>query len=190
MKKILALVLALALTACASEPQPAPIALDFSRYGKITLNTADIQTINRADGYARSTMSVAFRPSLVEALNKWVADRVAVRGEAGHTTVIIKKASLTQQALPMEDGMGSWFKRQQERKYVAEVEMDIEAQSPVGGLTGFATARAVHAVTIPEDATEMEKYDAYRLALDATMADFNDAMERSMRSHLTRFILP
>ncbi len=190
-KTFLSLFLILGLTACASEPMPAPIALDYTRYGKITLNTQDIHTINRAiSAQPRGSLSNNFQPRLVDALNKWVGDRLDARGDAGHTTVIIKEASLTETGLPMETGVDAWFKRQQEKKYTARVEMDIESQSPVGNLTGFATARAIHAVTLPEDATETEKFEAYRAVLDATMADFNEAMEQSVRSHLSRFIIP
>lgn len=187
-KTLLSLFLVLGLTACASEPMPAPISLDYARYGKITLNTMDLQTINRSVSVQpRGNISNAFQPRLVDALNKWISDRLEAHGSVGHTTVIIKEASLTEQGLPTES---SWFTREQDRKYIARVEMDIESQSPAGNLTGFATARAVHAVTLPEDPTPTEKFEAYRSVLDATMADFNEAMEQSIRSHLTRFIVP
>lgn len=191
MKKILPAlaVTLLLLTGCASdEPRPEPLQLSYRNLGQINLNLKNFNIINRAANVPQRPPYVGhqFQPTLAEAVNRWAMDRVqAVGSEGGFATLIIKDASVTQKPLATD---GKLFTREQASKYQGRIEVDIEAKAPDGSY-GMATANAVHAVTLPEDATDAEKYAAYTLLLNKLMANLNSSLEKSMRQHLGRFMV-
>jgi hypothetical protein len=190
-KLILALVLGAALTACASEQSKViPAQLDYSSWGKIAIDTQDLRVINRTTATPQKPPYVGyqFQPTLADAVQRWAADRLQATGSAGHATLIIKDANVTEQKLPLEGGMDSWFTRQQAKKYVGHIEVEIEAQTPADNATGMASAHATHTVSVPEKATETEKYEAYHTLLDALMRDLNQNLEQAMHTYMTRFL--
>lgn len=191
MKKLLILACAVLLSACSSEPKPAPIKLDYSQLGKIYLDTQDLRIINRAQKTPQWSPYVGhtFQPSLPDAVYRLAADRLQAAGQLGHATLIIKDATVTEQSLATSSDFESLFKRQQASKYIGRVEVSLEAQNPTDGSVGIANANAVHAVTLPEDPTESERYEAYRKLLSSLMANLNASLEQSVRQHMSRFLL-
>jgi hypothetical protein len=189
-KLILALTASALLTACSSEPaRTPPPKLDYSTLGKIYLNTQDLRVINRAENGRQPPSAVTSqRPTVSEAVARWVQDRLQATGATGHATLIIKEASVVEKSIPMETGVGSWFTRQQATKYLGRVEVDIEAQSPVNNTTGNATAHAVQAITLPENPNEAEKEKAYRELLDSLMNDLNKKLDQAIRDHMAPFL--
>lgn len=179
------------LAACSSEPvRTPPLQLDYTGLGKIYLNTQDVRIINRASGaLARPTqLAHQFQPQLAEAVTKWAQDRLQATGTMGHATFIIKEASLVEQPLQTDAGMDSWFTRQQASKYLARVEVVLEAQSPENSAHASAKAYSVYAITLPEDPTDAEKNQAYRQLLDGLMHNFNDKFENAIRKDMRLFV--
>jgi hypothetical protein len=193
MKKIMtALLIGFALASCSTpEPRPAPMQLDFSNMGRLTIATQDVHVVNRAYSTPQWAPYVGhlFEPRLADAVEKWGNEHIQSGGNAGHGTLIIKEASVTQQALPMEGGFDSWFTRQQATKYVGRVEVTFEVQNPNDRSTGIASAQAVHAVTLPEEPTEAEKYAAYRSLVEDLMKDLNATFNQSVREHMGHFLM-
>ncbi len=189
-KLLLALLLGAALTACASEPsRPGSIQLDYSALGKIYLTTQDVKVVDRTNTLKRPpNVGHMFHPTLIEAVERWTGDRLQATGNAGHAVVTVKEASVVEKPLPMKTGMDKWFTRQQAGKYLAKLEVEVSAQTPVNNTNGFASAHATHAVTLAEEPTEAEKVDAYRVLLDGLMVELNRNLESAMRRHLAPFI--
>jgi len=190
MKKFLALAFAVLLAACSSEPMQSPLHIDYSSFGKTVLDTQDIRIVDRSKGMPQWAPYVGhlFHPTMVEVLNRYGSDRLQAGGHMGHATLIIKDASLTEQPLQIEKGLSHMFDRQQASKYIGRVEISLEAQSS-DGTVGFASAYATHEVTLPEEATSDEKYAAYKTMMAALMQDMNVSFEKSMRDHMSRFIM-
>lgn len=193
-KSLLALVLCVALTACASEPAPPPAPLDYASLGKIYLDTQDLRVVNRFFDSTAKTSSAqqAYTPKLSEAIKRWASDRLQPVGTVGHATILIKDASVSEQILPTSSSFENWFTRQQSSKLIGRIEVEIDAQSPmgdVGSKSGFAKAHASHSVTLPQDPTEKERASAYKTLLDALMANLNKNLEQAIREHMARFVV-
>lgn len=188
MKKQLLLLLSVALTACAAAPQVPPVKLP--EPVAVTLNTQDVRVINRAYAIPQSAPYIGhlFTPTVIDAVDNWAKNGVRAAGSDGHATIVVKDASLTERPLVMDEGMTRWMWRQQSKKYIARVEVEITAQSPRGD-TGVATAHAVHAVTLPEDPTEEEKSVAYQKLLTALMRALDASARQAMQEHMSHFIV-
>lgn len=179
------------LAACSSDPAPLPpLQLDYNALGKIYLNTQDMRIINRAATAPHKPPFVGyqFKPTLDEAVNRWALDRVHAVGNAGHATVIVKEASVKELPLPALGGVEAWFTREQASKYIGRIEVEVTAQSPVNNASGYASAHATYAITLPENPTDAEKDTAYRQLLDGLMQDLNQKMEEALRQHMAHFL--
>jgi hypothetical protein len=189
MKRITAaLVLMVALVACASEQTPPSIAPDHGFGPKISLDVKVISLTDRTGLQPPNSLysSNHFSPTISEAVKQWATDRLQANGQSGQTYIIIKNATLSAQALPLKTGFESWFTRQQSVKYVGHAEVSIETN----GHTGFATtqASATRAVSLPEDPTPGEKQDAYYTLLNELMKDLGENLETGIHEHMATFI--
>ena len=191
MKHRIALTLLVLLCACSSDPRPAPMQLDYSNLGKIYLNTSDLRIVNRTESTPQWAPYVghSFKPRLVDAIYRLASDRLQASGNLGHATLIIKDANVTEQSLRTASDFESMFTRQQASKYIGRVEVALEAQMPSDGTVGTATAHAVYSVSLPEDPSESEKYEAYRKLLTSIMGDLNRELERGIKTHMARFVM-
>lgn len=192
-KLILAFAVCVTLSACASAPEPVPSTkqLDYSSLGHIEMATQDVRIVNRAYKVPQGAPYVGhlFKPTLTDAINRWAGDRLQAVGTTGRTTVIIKDASVTRTKIDNPDtGIESWFTRNQGSKYIGRVEVEVQALTPDGTMA-VASANASHTVTLPEDPTSVEKYDAYVKLLDALMSDLNSGLEKAMHEHMDSFIV-
>ena len=190
-KTLLSLSFLALLTACSSEPVLGPLHLDYSQMGKIYLDSQDLRIINRAGNTPQWAPYVGhqFKPSLTDAVYKLTTDRLQAAGTLGHATLIIKDANITEQSMSTSSDFESLFTRQQASKYIGRIEVSLEAQSPTDGAVAIANANAVHAVTLPEDPTEVEKTEAYRKLLGSLMTTLNSNLEQAIKTHMSRFIL-
>ncbi len=187
-KTVAAFGLMLILAACSSAQTPPPVAVNQILSPKIAM---DVRVISLAD---RSGLQPSdspyngnhFSPTITDAIKQWAADRLQANGQSGQAIVLIKKASLSAQPLPIKDGVEGWFTREQGSKYVARAEVSIEAN----GKNGFAVtdASATRAVTLPESPTESEKQAAYMLILNGLMKDLGENLEAGIHEHMSNFI--
>ena len=188
MKKIIAaLGFVAALSACSSEPMP-PLP-DHPVQSKISL---DVQAVTLAD---RSGLQMSrslyknnhFSPTIADQIKQWAGTRLQAVGQSGQAIVIIKDASLTEQALPKKTGMDSWLTRQQGVKYTGRAEVVVEAKAH----EGFATTDAVatRSVTLPENPSPIEKQDAYYTLVTGLMKDLESNLNAGIQSHMGNFII-
>lgn len=180
--------LMLVLAACSSQSTPPPVAVNQILAPKIAL---DVRIISLADrsGLQPSDLPYNgnhFSPTIADAIKQWASDRLQANGQTGQAIVLVKKASLSAQPLPVKDGISGWFTREQAIKYIGHAEVSIEAN----GKNGFAVtdASATRAVTLPENPTDKEKQAAYMLLLNGLMKDVGENLESGIHEHMSNFI--
>lgn len=187
MKKHIAILAVVALlTACADQPTPPPPPREFVLPPKINL---DVQTLSLADRSGMQPSSSPynsndFQPTINQAIRQWAKDRLQAVGPVGQAMVVIRDASLSQQAIPYEH---DFFTRQQASKYIAHVAVDVEAKSRDN--YAMASAEATRFVTLPENPTVDERQKAYFELLNGLMRDLGTNLEASIQEHLHDFIV-
>ncbi|MDD4615497.1 MAG: hypothetical protein PHW76_00010 [Alphaproteobacteria bacterium] len=191
MKKTSAILgLILALSACSSDPNPPPVSLEQDSSPKIALDVRKISLADRSGSMPMNSpyKTNQFSPTISEAIKQWAIDHLQAQGQDGQAIILIKKASLVAQPMPLKDGIDSWFTRQQATKYVGRAEVSIETN----GQGGFAVAEAAasRGVTLPEDPTEGEKQEAYMTLLNGMMKDLSKNLQSSIHGHMAKYIVP
>lgn len=191
MKKALLLTVLTFLSACAFDPMPDPVMLDYSNYERIHLDVKDLRIVNRAQNKPEWPPYVGhkFAPSLTDALYRLAGDRLQAVGETGTAKLVIREASVIEQAIETSTEWERIFTREQASKYIGRAEVSLEAFAPRGAMN-VATAHAVHSVTLPEDPSEAEKYRAYTKLMENLIANLNIQLEKGIRQHMVRFIVP
>jgi hypothetical protein len=186
----LALLLALAVTACAAPPQrPLPLKLDYSSLGKMGLDVHDIHFIG---GHATQVdfpqyAADQFHPSLEEAIHRWSDDRLVATGTTGDATVVVKSANYEVQALATQTGLNVVAERQQSRKITGHVAVEVQARGSEGAV--IATAEATRFVTLPEDPTTAERQAAYNALLAGLMQDLDRNLDQAIHEHMRDFLV-
>ncbi len=179
-------VVILLLSACSGgEPGVPAMSLDYSQLGKISLDVQDINVVDRGSA-GSAAQSVPLKPSIDEAVRRWASDRLQATGSAGQVVVIIKDANIGTQSLRTDSGFDSWFERQQGSKYVGHVDVEIEARGH--GAYAIANAQATHEVSLPENPSEVERYEAYRKLLESLMSELNRNLDQAIHEHLQDFM--
>lgn len=189
MKKPLILVFLMLLSACAMEPMPEPIQLNYAHLDRIYLNTKDLRIINNSQSTPTWDPYVGHKyvPTLTDALYRLAGDRLQAVGNKGRAKLIIKDANVTEQPIVTSSSFEDLFKRQQASKFIGRVEVELQAQTPRGTLS-VATAHAVRSVTLPEDPSGAEKYRAYTRLLNHLIFDLNAHLEKAIFQHMKRFL--
>lgn len=189
MKKQLFVIAFVALfSACSTETTPAPLELDYSQLGKINLDVQNLSVVDRSNQVNSAPyIDNQFHPTIDDAIHQWVAGRLRATGFSGQATIIIKEASLSSQALPMEQGVRSWFERQQATKYTGRAAVDLE----INGRQGYAiaSAQAERTVSVPENPSAADKQDAYRKLLTGLMQDLSRNLNDAIHDHLQNFVV-
>jgi hypothetical protein len=186
MNKIsLAFALLTFLSACSTEPTTQPQ----GQYGLPPKINIDVQTITFADRSGAQPMDSPyntshFQPTIADAIRQWAGDRLQATGAEGQLAVIVKDATLAQQAIAHED---DWLTRPQASKYAAHAEVEVEVRGREG--YGVATAQASRFETLPEHANDIEKQKAYFNVLNGLMRDLGTNIEAAIQAHLRDFIV-
>lgn len=189
MKRTIAcLGLALTLAACSSGQTEPTVSLEKSLVPKIVMDVRKISLADRSgpipldSPYRNNT----FSPTISDAVKDWASDHLEANGKDGQAIILIKKASLSTMPMPMKDGIDSWFTRQQAIKYVARVDVSIEANGPSG--FAVADADASRSISLPEDPTEAERQDAYMTLLNGLMRDLEENLQSGIYVHMSKFL--
>lgn len=184
---MLALGLTLGLAACETPVQMQKLPdLTFAHLTPIKLDVARIDVVVRYQPPLRApNVDHLFPTSPSAALKQWVKDRLRAVGDSGTARLVIVNANAVESALTQKSGLTATFTKQQSQRYDATVEARLEISSSLG--QGRTSAHATRFTTVREDITINKRERIWFDLTEALVRDFDAAMEKNMRQHLSRW---
>jgi hypothetical protein len=185
--------LALMLAACASKP-PAPVSwpdITFTHLQPIEFNVAEIKIRTPyREPIDPPHVGEQFPVSPSRAARNWAEDRLRAVGRRGTLTVTILESGAVEEQLKSSGGLKGLLTYEQSEKYLVVIAMEFKALDPVGPRAATATARTRKSTTVREDATLEEREQIWYTLTKESMAAFDEAMERQIRTTLGSFLKP
>ncbi|TQF79976.1 hypothetical protein FK498_06825 [Elioraea sp. Yellowstone] len=178
----------------AEAPRPVIRPFDYSHLTPIKLDVATVEVVDqwvppRAPPHVDHRAPIEPR----EALRRMLADRVQAWGNRGRARALITEASLVEQRLPREGGLGAMFTTQQSERYVLTLSVRLEVEGGEGRGGGSAQATVTRSRTVAEGtslaAREAVWYEMLRSAMDDPQG-MNVEFEFQVRRALRPFIVP
>ena len=150
---------------------------------------------------ARIDVVAAYRPPLeapnvehlfpvrpIDAAGQWARDRLRPGGSAGRAEAILRKASVTETALPRSRGLRGAFTVDQAERYDAEITIAVRIFDEAGTERASARATVRRSQTVAEDITLNERERAWYRMTAEMMRALDEALERQMRNSLAAFL--
>ena len=106
-------------------------------------------------------------------------------GRAGVARLVIVNAGAVESRLATKTGLTATFTKQQSQRYDLAVEARLEITSPLG--RGQTSAHASRFTTVREDITLSQRERTWLEQTETLVRDFDVAMEKNMRQHLSRW---
>jgi hypothetical protein len=185
-----------AVAGCAGpDEQPRPVMRPFD-YSHLTVIRLDVAQVEVVDQWVppRAPPNVDHRAPVEprEALRRMLTDRVQAWGRQGRARAIIEEASLIEERLPRQTGLGALFSTQPSERYVLTLTARLEVEGPEGR-RGSAQATVTRTRTVLEGtslaAREAVWYEMLRSAMDDPQG-MNVEFEFQVRRALRGFIVP
>jgi hypothetical protein len=182
--------MAAAVVACASmRTQPIP-EITFAHLPPITLNVSaiDVQSLYQSPRVAPH-VEHQFPVTPEQALRRWAQDRLRAGGGTGQARFLVTNAAVTEEPLPRTTGFIGAFKTEPDTRYTATIEATLEIIDTNGRRIAAATTRATRTKAVDEGVAPAERALIWRDFTDTLMRDFDGEMVRTIRSHLSEWVM-
>lgn len=178
----------------AETPRPVIRPFDYAHLTTIQLDVAQVEVVDQwIPPGAPPNVDHRAPVQPREALRRMLTDRVQAWGNRGRARAIITDASLVEQRLPRETGIGAMFSTQQSERYVLTLSVRLEVEGGEGRGGGSAQATVTRTRTVAEGtslaAREAVWYEMLRSAMDEPQG-MNVEFEYQVRRALRSFIVP
>lgn len=191
--RIAALLIAvLVLGGCPSTP-PAPRypELTYGHYGVIGLDVATVEFVPlyvspRTQPHVEHMSPV----TPMAAIERWSNDRLRAMGRDGFARVVVSNASIVETPLKVASGVRGWFTTDQEARYDAVMEVEIQVRDAAGIQRAYTRARAERSRTVQEGASILSRERVLFEMVEAVTAEINAELDRGIRQHLFRYLRP
>lgn len=176
------------LAACTTPATVPPPAISFKDKPPIRLDVAAVNIVPeyvppRRDPNIEHVMPLS--PQI--GVERWVEDRLLTEGSSGTANVIIRRASVVEQALPRTGGLRGVVEVEQSERYTAQLEVEVTIEK--GAQSGRAETSLVRSTTVPENAALDQREATWTQLVNDLMRDFDSTLESEMRRSLPRFVI-
>jgi hypothetical protein len=188
----IALLLAMvALTACSSTPvAPRYPELTYGHYGVIGLDVASIEFVSLYQPPKQPPHVEHLSPANpVVALERWSNDRLRAVGRDGFARVVVSNASIVETPLKTKSGVRGWFTTDQEARYDAVIEVEVQVRDESGGQRAYTRAKAERSRTVREGASIAEREGVLFHLVEGAMTEINTELDRGIRQYLQRYLI-
>lgn len=182
-----ALTLALVIAACttATPPSQSFPPITFAQNGPIKLTVSRVEVVHE---YLPPLTApnvehqVPIPPAAMA--QRWAQDRLVASGGVYVGRFVIKRASVVQSQLPRTEGIRAVFTKDQDKKYDAELEVELQIRDERGIVLGVVTAAVGRSTTTPEDITLADREKVWYDMVKDIGATLNADLDRNIRSSL------
>lgn len=182
----------LVLGSCAKTP-PAPRypALTYGHHGAINLDVASIEFVPLYVAPQTQPHVEHLSPaSPMAAMQSWTNDRLRAVGRNGYVRVVVSNASIIETPLQVTEGLRGWFTTEQAARYDAAIEVEIQIRDEGNVQRAFTRAKAERSRSVPEGASINARETALFQLVEATTAEINTELERSIRQYMQLYLRP
>ncbi len=189
----LAAFLAALLAACAETPPPEEFP-DLT-YGHLAPIRLSVDSVEIASSFEPSFVSPdvehLFPTPPQRAAERWALDRlVAAGGEGRRALFIVREARVVETPFSGTGGVAGLFTTDQETRYDATLEVDLEIRDAAGQRLAFATARVTRALSVPEGITLDARERTWLELTDALVRDMGAELEKGIAKYLEPYLTP
>lgn len=179
------------VSACETASSPPP--MQSLTFRDKTLLRLDVARIEFASQYTpplkAPNVEHRFPVPPADAVQVWVKDRLQAAGKDRVLRVLVREGSVIEEKLPVDTGFKGLFKKEQEARYTATLEVEMAILDERNIPKDFAAARVIRARTMPEGLSLNERERQWLDLIRDMMADFNGEIERNMRQYMAPYIL-
>lgn len=182
----------LMLGACAKTP-PAPRfpALTYGHHGVINLDVASVEFVPLYVAPQTQPHVEHMSPaSPMAAMQNWTNDRLRAVGRNGYVRVVVSNASIIETPLQVTEGLRGWFTTEQAARYDAVIEVEIQIRDEGNVQRAFTRAKAERSRSVPEGASINARETTLFQLVEATTAEINTELERSIRQYMQLYVRP
>ena len=123
-------------------------------------------------------------------MRTWASTRIKTSGSVWTVIFSIKDASVTEVNLKTDKSIKGFFVSEQSHQFNARVEAQLELTDlNDSSYQAIANASATRSHTIEEGASINKRHQLWFEMTELIMADFNSAMESSIKKHFGEFLL-
>lgn len=122
------------------------------------------------------------------ALQRWAQDRLKPIGRAGSARMVIKDAKVVEVPLAVDKGFTGAFKKEQEIRYDANVDVVLQVLDERGMVQGETVARASRSRTVAEGITLNERDRVLYDISESLAKEIDRQMSQSIQSYLGRWL--
>ncbi|OAN50208.1 hypothetical protein A6A04_02030 [Paramagnetospirillum marisnigri] len=182
---------ALAATACQTVPPMQKLPeISFTSQRPFQLNVGQLEIVSEYAAPGRSPNIEHLMPVSPEAaIQRWAQDRLRPMGKTGLARVVIRDAKVVEVPLAIDKGVSGSFKKEQEYRYDAALDVAVQILDARQMVIGEALANATRSRTVPEGLSINQRDRIWWEITDALSRDIDEQLTPLIRGYLNRWVI-
>jgi hypothetical protein len=188
---LLAAAFAALLGACAETPPPDVFPeLTYGHLAPIRLAVERVEIASTFEpSFTDPDVEHLFPTPPQRAAERWALDRLTAAGGDGRRAIfIVRVARVAETALSGTGGLAGLFTTDQEARYDATLEVELEIRDVAGQRLAFATARVLRTLSVPEGITLDERESIWLGLTEALVRDMGTELEKTIAKYLGAYL--
>ncbi|ARJ66769.1 hypothetical protein WV31_14355 [Magnetospirillum sp. ME-1] len=188
---VVAVVAALTASACqnAKPPMQKLPEISFANLRPFQLDVGQLEIVSEFVAPGRSPHIEHLMPVSPEgAIQRWAQDRLKPVGRTGSARVVIKDAKVVEVPLSVDKGLTGAFKKEQELRYDAALNVAVQILDARGMVQGETVAQATRSKTVAEGITLNERDRVLYDISESLARDIDQQMSQLIQSYLGRWV--
>lgn len=179
----------LLLGGCATEVElPTYADITFKASSPIPLTVGSVTSeITYKEPLTQPHVGHEFPVSLSKTAARWAQDRIQPVSSGGTFSLIVQEASAVETELEKKEGLSGLVTDDQAQLYTATIIATVQAEDGAGLNAAEASVKVARSRSVPEGASFNERERIWYQLSEEVMADYNAAIEKAVRTHMTRF---